>query len=265
MKLSVHHSTTFRYQQPLARSTQVIRLTPSSSNRQKVDVWQLDLPAAPTVMTDAFENVTSLLTLSRMHEQIDIVATGTVDVPEVDEGEVAGRVNPRAFLRASTLTEPDDAIRAFCEPMRQVVSTRPLIGATDLMHAVRAQIAHRPGLTEPETPVSKVFEQGGGAWQHQVHVFLACCRLLGLPARYLSGYVFDLDRSRVVCRAWAEVWLANRWVGFDLVLGSTQDGGRIKLACGLDYLDACPLRGVRIGGGDEVLSTVAQVRQVARR
>ncbi len=92
-------------------------------------------------------------------------------------------------------------------------------------------------------------------------MFLACCRCLGLPARYVSGYVYTADRAAVASRAWSEVWIGNRWVGFDVSLGSSADGGHIKLAVGLDYSDACPVRGIRLGGGEEVLSTNSQVRK----
>ena len=65
----------------------------------------------------------------------------------------------------------------------------------------------------------------------------------------------------VASRAWAEAWISNRWVGFDVSQGSNAGGGHIKLAVGLDYRDACPVRGIRLGGGEEVLSTTSQVRQ----
>lgn len=261
MKLSVHHATTYRYAEPVARSTQYIRMTPVTNNRQRVLEWQLDLPSRSIQFVDAFGNLTNLMTLARSHDSISIVATGTVEVPDVDDGEPADLVNPRVFLRATDLTELDDAIIAFCEPMRKGVGLRPLIGATDLMSAVQQALPLTPGITDVETTAAQAFARSGGAVQDQVHVFLACCRCLGLPARYVSGYVYTADRAAVASRAWSEVWIGNRWVGFDVSLGSSADGGHIKLAVGLDYSDACPVRGIRLGGGEEVLSTNSQVRK----
>jgi transglutaminase-like putative cysteine protease len=261
LKLSVYHATTYRYATPVARSTQYIRLTPVTNNRQRVLEWQLDLPTRSVTLLDAFGNLTNLMTLSRSHDAISIVGTGTVEVPDVDEGEPADLVHPRVFLRATDLTGPDDAIIAFCEPMRKSVASRPLIGSTDLMAAVQEAMPLRAGITDAETTAAQAFSRQGGAVQDQVHVFLACCRCLGQPARYVSGYAYTADRAAVASRAWAEVWIGNRWVGFDVSQGSNAGGGHIKLAVGLDYRDACPVRGVRLGGGEEVLSTTAQVRK----
>ena len=261
MKLSVHHATVYRYAEPVSRSTQYIRLTPAPNKRQRVVEWQLRLPARPVQLLDAFGNLTDLLTLSQPHDSIAIVATGTVEVPDVDEGEPADPVNPLVFLRRTALTAPDDAIEAFCEPMRRSVAARPLIGATDLLAAVHEAVPLARGRTDADTTAAEALAIAGGAVQDQVHVFLAACRHLGLPGRYVSGYVYTQDQAVVASRAWAEVWIGNRWVGFDSGQGGAGDGGRIKLAVGLDYRDACPVRGVRLGGGEEVLSTDAQVRK----
>ena len=261
MKLSVYHATTYRYAAPVSRSTQYIRLTPVTNNRQRVLEWQLDLPTHSIELLDAFGNLTNLMTLSRSHDSLELVATGTVEVPEFDDGEPADLVNPRVFLRETDLTALDDAIIDFCEPMGRIVATRPLIGATDLMAAVQQVLPLKKGVTDAETTASKAFALQGGAFQDQVHVFLACCRHLGLPARYVSGYAYTSDRAGVASRAWAEAWIGNRWVGFDVSQGSNAGGGHIKLAVGLDYRDACPVRGIRLGGGEEVLSTTSQVRK----
>ena len=261
MKLSVYHATTYRYAEPVSRSTQYIRLTPVTNNRQRVLEWQLDLPTRSIELLDAFGNLTNLMTLSTSHDSIALVGTGTVEVPEVDEGEPADLVHPRVFLRETELTALDESIATFCEPMRKQVAGRPLIGATDLMTAVQQVMSQKAGVTDAETTASQAFSLQGGAAQDQVHVFLACCRHLGLPARYVSGYAYTRDRGAVASRAWPEVWISNRWVGFDVSLGSNADGGHIKLAVGLDYRDACPVRGTRLGGGEEVLSTTSRVRK----
>jgi transglutaminase-like putative cysteine protease len=261
VKLSVYHATTYRYAEPVSRSTQYIRLTPVTNNHQRVLEWQLDLPTRSIELMDAFGNLTHLMTLSRSHDSIALVGTGTVEVPDFDDGEPADLVNPRVFLRETALTGADEAISAFCEPMRRGVATRPLIGATDLMTAVQQVLPLKKGVTDAETTAAQAFALQGGAVQDQVHVFLACCRLLGLPARYVSGYAYTSDRALVSSRAWAEAWISNRWVGFDVSEGSNAGGGHIKLAVGLDYRDACPVRGIRLGGGEEVLSTTSQVRQ----
>ena len=259
MKLSVVHSTRYRYAAQVSRSTQYIRLTPCAALRQRALEWTLELPGPAVTLRDAFDNLTHVLTLDQPHEEIRIVARGTVDVDDADDGEPAGRINPKVFLRSTPLTQPDEAIRAFVEPMRAVVRTRPLIGVSDLMNAVLDRMPYRKGVTAADTTAAKAFAAAAGVCQDHAQVFIAGCRALGVPARYVSGYARMPDRDTVASHAWAEAWLGTRWVSFDISHARTLASGHIKLAIGLDYLDACPVRGVRLGGGDEDLSTAAEV------
>jgi transglutaminase-like putative cysteine protease len=259
MLLSVVHSTRYRYATQVQRSTQYIRLTPWAGTQQRVIEWSVDLPAPCVTMRDAFDNLTHVLTLDRPHEELAMVARGRVEVADVDDGEPAGRVNPKVFLRATRLTEPDDDLRAFAEPMRGVVRNRPLIGLSDLMTAVLDRLPFRTGATAVDFTAAQSFAAGAGVAQDHTHVFLACCRLLGVPARYVSGYAYSPNREQVASHAWAEAWLGTRWVSFDVTHARQAGGGYIKLAIGLDYLDACPVRGVRLGGTGEELATKAQV------
>jgi len=259
MRLSVVHSTRYRYAAEVSRSTQYIRLTPYQAAQQRIVDWSLELPSPCVSMRDAFDNITHVLTLDQPHEEIRLVARGTVEVADVDDGEPAGRINPKVFLRSTPLTVPDEAIGAFVEPMRGVVRSRPLIGVSDLMNAVLDRIAYRKGVTTADTTAAQAFAAGAGVCQDHTHVFIAACRCLGVAARYVSGYSYSPDRETVASHAWAEAWLGTRWVSFDLGHANAIGGGHIKLAIGLDYLDACPVRGVRLGGGGEELSTAAQV------
>lgn len=259
MLLTVLHATTYRYADTVQRSTQYIRLTPAQGAHQRIREWAVDLPAPAVTMRDAFDNLTHVLTLDAPHDTIRLIARGTVEVGEIDDGEPAGRVNPMVFLRHTALTQPDDALRAFGEPMRGQVRARPLIGLTDLAAAVLERLPTRKGLTTAETSAAQAFAAGGGVCQDQVHVFVALARELGVPARYVSGYVYSPNREQVASHAWAEAWIGSRWVGFDVSHAGKAESARLKLAVGLDYLDACPVRGVRLGGGDEQLSTRAEV------
>ena len=264
MLLSVHHSTTYRYAGPVHRSTQYIRLSPFAGPRQRVIEWQLRLPAPAVTMKDAFDNLTHVLALDSPHQEIRLVADGRVEVDDVDDGEPPGRINPMVFLRETPLTAADEAIAAFAEPMRRMVASRPLIGITDLMNAVADRMPYTRGLTTAETTAAQAFAAGGGVCQDHAHVFIACCRALGVPARYVSGYVYAPNLTRVDSHGWAEAWLANRWVGFDVSNARETGGAHMKLAIGRDYLDASPVRGVRLGGGEEELSTTARV-EVSKR
>jgi transglutaminase-like putative cysteine protease len=259
MLLSVWHSTVYRYAAEVARSTQYIRLSPAASPRQRVVDWRVELPVPSVTMTDAFDNLTHVLTLDAPHQEIRLIARGRVEVDDVDDGEPAGRINPRVFLRATPLTQADDAIRAFVAPLRAMVRSRPMMGVTDLMDALLERMPYEKGHTSVESTAAQSFAAGRGVCQDHAHVFVACCRELGIPARYVSGYVYTPDRRSVSSHAWAEAWLSNRWISFDVSNAGKAGEAHLKLAVGLDYLDACPVRGVRLGGGEEELSTSARV------
>lgn len=265
MLLSVHHSTTYRYAEPVSRSTQYIRLTPFETARQHTIRWQVRMPRPATQMQDAFGNITHVLTLDEPHSEIHIEAGGEVEVSGTDEGEPKGRIDPMVFLRSTPLTEPDEALRDFVAPMRALARTRPMMAVTDLTNAVLERMPYQKGRTQVDFTAAQSFAAGRGVCQDHAHVFIACCRLLGIPARYVSGYVHSSNGEQVASHAWSEAWLANRWISFDISNAGAAGGSHIKVAVGLDYADACPVRGVRLGGGEEELWTTARVRAAPQR
>ena len=100
---------------------------------------------------------------------------------------------------------------------------------------------------------------GAGVCQDHTHAFLACARSLGIPARYVSGYLCTEDASHLASHAWAEAWLDDGWYSFDVTNRLARPERHLKLAVGLDYLDACPVRGMRRGGGGEQMHAKVRV------
>ncbi len=260
MQLSVFHETTYRYDEPPSRSTQYIRLTPYASERQRVVNWSVELPARAVLMRDAFDNITHVLALDSPPAELVLRASGRVDVDELDDGEPAGRIDPRVFLRSTALTAADDAVRSLVDPLRRMIAARPLIGLTDLMNAILERMPYESGVTAVHHSAAQALAKGAGVCQDHSHVFIAACREMGVACRYVSGYVYASDFEQVASHAWAEAWIASRGVSFDVSNARHAGGAHIKLAIGLDYLDACPVRGVRLGGEREMLSTKALVR-----
>ena len=259
MLLTVYHSTRYRYAEKVSRSTQYVRLTPGDSPRQRVQHWQLQMPVPAEPLTDAFGNITHVLACDQPHDEIELNAHGQVEVSDSDDGEPAGKVNPLVFLRSTPLTKIDGAMLQFLEPLREVFRARPVGGATDLMHSVLDKMPYTAGVTTVEFTAAQSFAKASGVCQDHSHVFIACCRELGVAARYVSGYVYSANFAEVASHAWVEAWLDGRWLSFDVSNAKRAGASHIKLAVGLDYLDACPVRGVRLGGGEEKLSTAAQV------
>jgi len=241
MKLAIRHETRYLYDSPVRYSAQYLRLTPRDTARQKVLDWRLDAPGQPVRTQDGYGNVLDVLTLDRPVAEIVIRVAGTVETSRtVDEpSDFTGTpLPPLVFLRATALTRADAKLTELAERRRA--------GATALA-----------GLRELADAVRDVPPDGGV--QGPTHAFIAACRLLGVPARYVSGYL--CSDSGVALHAWAEAWSEERWRSFDIVQGGPIGEAHIKVAVGADHLDACPIRGMRTGGGLETMSASAQLVQ----
>lgn len=255
MRLSIDHLTTYRYAEQASRSTQYIRLTPQNDVRQRILDWHLEMPSVARACRDGFGNLLHVLTLDRPHSEISIRAWGEV---EIDAGGAPVRdtgLTPLIYLRYSRLTRPNAEIADFAR--RHGDTT--LRGLERMMEALLEVMPYQPGATHVASTAAEAFAQSEGVCQDHTHVFLAAARFLGMPARYVSGYLYTDDAGHVSSHAWAEVWLDGEWLPWDVTNATRETGGHLCLAVGVDYLDACPIRGVRIGGGAESMDARALV------
>ena len=259
MRLDVVHTTQYVYDSPVRASTQYLRVTPRDSARQSVVSWQLDAPGTPTRTTDGYGNALHVLTLDKPVSEIRIRVSGTVETRiAYDEGPDPVPLSPLVFTRSTSLTRAEGELGAFAERFRRGAASRT--GMDELAAAILKKMPFTPGGTHAENSAAEAFALGSGVCQDHTHVFVACCRRLGVPARYVSGYLFS-EGAQVASHAWAEAWVVDRWRSFDVANGRSAGEHHIKLAIGADYLDACPIRGTRIGGGGESMVAVASVAQ----
>ncbi|RMV11532.1 transglutaminase family protein [Pseudomonas savastanoi] len=248
MRLSISHETTYHYDDQVRSSIQYLRLTPHDSERQQVLSWQLTLPRPVRSQIDPFGNILHVLSLEEPHEAIIIGARGQVEIDETREAEHESQ-SALPFLRVTRLTEPDEAIRSFAaRECRKRADRSALI---DLMQALNQHMTYTQGATEVDTSAAQAFAGRSGVCQDHTHAFLACARSLGVPARYVSGYLCSEDSEHLSSHAWAEAWIDDAWYSFDVTNQLAIPERHLKLAVGLDYLDACPVRGMRRGGGSE--------------
>ena len=270
MHLHISHETVYDYDAPLARSTQYLRLTPRPSRRMTVLHWRLELPAPASACQDAFGNTMHVLSLDGRRRDIVLRAIG-----EVDTGDAPPSPDPEdelpapLFLRDSALTRADDRLRHFAAGFSAAAKADPHSALLTLMAAIGERMPYLKGYTDAATPAAEAFLTGRGVCQDHAQVFVCCARLLGLPARYVSGYLAT-DVEHVASHAWAEVRLpeggggahgmAGGWLGYDISNQCLADGRHVKLAIGADYLDACPVRGVRTGGGLETMRAEVLVK-----
>ena len=255
MQVRISHRTTYHYQEPVKYTAQTLRLTPRRDGEQRTLAWSIHAPGRRAEQVDAHGNITHLLTLEETHREISIVVTGVVEITRPrDVLQERGTLSPLAYLAPTALTAASDGIVAMARdhlqghgPLRQRLY--------ELASAVCARVRYQPGTTTVEDPAAAALARGEGVCQDQAHVLIACCRSMGIPARYVSGYLCSGDAGETASHAWVEAWLteAQGWHGIDVAHVEPDGGRHCRLAVGRDYLDAAPVRGVRRGGGPEVM------------
>ncbi len=268
MKLAISHETLYRYDAPVRSSTQYFRLTPRESPRHRVLHWQVDTQRPATQTHDGYGNVLHVLTLDKTVSEIRIRAHGVVETLPI--GEIASSVgpggpenvlSPLVFLRTTPITRVDEALAAFAGRHRKRAGT--LAGLRELAASISDKIPFKPDEGNATLSAAEAFSGGGVSVRDQAHVFIACCRNLGVPARFVSGYLHSAkaaDEGFIAGHAWAEAWVSGQWRGFDLTNHRADGSEHLALAIGADYLDACPIRGVRTGGGFETMQAKLEIR-----
>jgi transglutaminase-like putative cysteine protease len=260
MRYEILHNTHYRYETPVSYSIILLRLTPRSDPGQKILEWHIDTPKRLQAQQDLFGNHTHLLTIAQPISSLDIQVRGLVEINEDASGHRFNPQNdlsPLIFTQSSHLTQADSALRAFAHEhvnlMQSCISERQTL---NLMQAIHERIAYTTGSTNVFTTAEQAFAQSQGVCQDQAHVFLACARALGVPARYVSGYLNTGDTGHVASHAWVDVYTdAHEWLSIDITNACITDGRHCRLAIGRDYESAGPMRGNRTGGGTETMST----------
>ena len=268
MDLHVNHKTDYQYSEPNRHSIQYIRLTPESNSTQTVQHWQVDAPAPLTAWHDGFGNLVHTLVLDREHEAVTLSIDGKVTTHNGNSvTPYYGTPEAAMFLLQETpLTDSDDAMEALMAHFGPVGDGDHIAYLHKLMLAVRDIVDYVPGETDVHTSAAQAFQSGRGVCQDHAHIFSACARLIGIPTRYVSGYLCaSIDgQPHDASHAWAEALVPGLgWVGFDPANGVSPDENYIRIAVGRDYRDAAPVRGVRTGTGEELLAVRVAVMEGA--
>jgi transglutaminase-like putative cysteine protease len=250
MQLRILHRTAYRYDEPVKYSAQALRLTPRREGRQRVLGWSMQAPGRRVEQVDAHGNVTHLLTVEDPHKEIEIIVTGDVEVANEP-------LSPLAYLFATPLTVANDAIGELAK--EYLGGTAPLRDRLyGLAGGVGERVRYQKGATSVEDSAAAVLARGEGVCQDQAHVFISCCRAAGIPARYVSGYLYSRnggESGTAASHAWVDAWIpeSKAWLGIDVTHREPTGMHHCRLAVGRDYLDAAPVRGVRRGGGREMM------------
>ncbi len=287
MEYLVRHRTTYRYLQDVSYSCHLAHLALRSSPLQQVISTQLTLnppPASRSRRADFFGNQAEWFTLDQPHNLLEVLAESQVRVapaPQRDPAltpsweeirrmlEEAGDEASREavqFIFDSPLTAFQSDVAAYAgesfppgEPI--------LAGAIDLMRRIHADFRYDTTVTDATTPVDRVFEIRAGVCQDLAHIGIACLRSLGLPARYVSGYLLTYPppgQPRLLgadaSHAWFSVWAPPfGWVDLDPTNNVAVSEDHVTLAYGRDYGDIAPLNGIILGGHDHMIEVAVDV------
>ena len=266
MRIRIDYETRYSYSRPARFILQTLRVTPRSTESQQVREWRIetDVDTKLRRAEDSFGNIVHTLYTERPTERLTVRVTGEVATTETG-GVLRGvpeRLSPLVYLRDSTLTHADAALRAFAD---RVGPGDDLTRLHRLMAMIHEEVAFMVGSTTADHTAADAFAQKKGVCQDHAQIFIACARRIGIPARYVSGHLHRTDglEDQDAAHAWAEGWVQDLgWVGFDAANGIAPTEHYVRVASGLDALGATPFRGTSYGGGMETMTVALRVRQM---
>jgi transglutaminase-like putative cysteine protease len=260
MLIRVEHSTEYSYSKPLVASTQYLRLTPLSGRTQVVESWRVTTPGAVLHQWyDQYGNCCHTLTVTQPVTELAIKVSGLVRTRDTNSvvGMTPSELPVGLYLRETPYTVCSPTIRDYAAKFSASIERSLIEGLHEIMLAIADDVAYTKGETHVHTTGAEALEQGSGVCQDHAHVFCAVCRTLGIPARYVSGYLADGmgNDAHASSHAWADAFVEYLgWVSFDPSNRTGASENYIRTAVGLDYGEAGPIRGVRSGGGVETMT-----------
>jgi transglutaminase-like putative cysteine protease len=269
MRLTIEHRTVYRFSQPQRRIVQLLRMSPQSFEGQAVVDWTIDVDCDARLKPgrDGYGNEIAMLYVDGPVEAITLAVGGEV-LTDDRAGIVYGAAEPLPpllFTRPTPQTLADEAIAAFAEQVG-AASADPIGRLHRLKEALHERIAFETGDPDPHRTAAAAFAEKRGVCQDHAHAFIAAARVLGYPARYVSGYLFRPEAigPQPAAHAWAEAHVEGLgWIGFDPANNQSPTDAYVRVAVGLDYRDAAPVSGARIGGGSETMRVEVAVAQAA--
>ena len=264
MRLRITHRTEYHYDAPVHYALQRLRLVPSSGPTQTVRSWALNVEGAREEVrfVDHFANDTRLLSVEGEPRRITIETTGEVETRDTSgvHGQHRGFAPLWLFSQQTPLTAAGEGIRALTAAIDKGTEIDKL---HRLMAAVGERVAYTPGTTTTETPAEDALALKAGVCQDHSHIFASAARVMGFPARYVSGYLMmDATVEQAASHAWAEAHVSGLgWVAFDVANGISPDARYVRVATGRDYRDAMPVSGIRLGQAEERLAVTITVEQ----
>jgi transglutaminase-like putative cysteine protease len=269
MKLEIVHTTRYRYTGPIAETVMEVRLQPMDGGGQRCLDFHLELSHGVEARSyvDGYGNQVHYFNLVRPHTNLNVtsrsvVETGLEDDPELGEGLVED------FLRFRSPVKNIEGVRELAKrhAITDAASPEAVEAALDeLTLSISREFTYDRTVTTVYSAVDEVLELRAGVCQDFAHLLIAAARAMGVPARYVSGYIHDPSQTghAVASHAWAEAWVPARgWVGFDATHPVRTTKHHVKLAVGRDYTDAAPTRGVYVGSATGTMAIRVKTKEL---
>jgi transglutaminase-like putative cysteine protease len=268
MRLEILHSTRYRYSGPIAETVMEVRLQPMDGNGQRCLDFSLELShgVKPRHYVDGFGNRVHYFNLVRPHSGMSVVSRSTVETGLALDPE-PGEELVHDFLRFRSPVKEVEGIRelarrhTIADPDSPVEVERAL---DELTLSISREFTYDRTVTNVYSSVDEVLSLRAGVCQDFAHLFIAAARSMGVPARYVSGYIHTAgDKAAAASHAWAEAWIPGRgWRGFDATHPVRTTPHHVRLAVGRDYTDAAPTRGVYVGSATGTMAISVKTRAV---
>jgi transglutaminase-like putative cysteine protease len=269
VRAQIRHLTEYHYPQAASDSFNQVRLKPAHDHSQSLLSFRLEVQPAVQILEskDYFGTSVHHFHVLEAHQRL-VIETNSLVVK-----------HPKPFPSSTSALElaaHHTTLYEFLSPSQRVPLLPPARLGYKALHPqddlleylmglnahIRQRFAYQSGATDVHTPIETFLSQGAGVCQDFVHAMLAVCRSQGIPARYVSGYVYAGQEflGAAATHAWLEAFIpATGWVGFDPTNSVLETENHIKIGIGRDYDDVPPLHGLRRGGGLERLDVSVTV------
>ncbi|MEM8978611.1 MAG: transglutaminase family protein [Pseudomonadota bacterium] len=264
LTLFVRHKTLYRFDAPVPYGLQQVRLTPKSYRAQTVLDWSVSVSGGRKELQfeDFHRNTVDLVSFEAGTTELSVQSEGHVEMTDTSGvlGPHMGATPLWLFLRQTLFTEPGPGLR---EMARGYKGPPTLDMLHQLAAEILARVAYKPGVSSSDWTAEEALAAGQGVCQDHTQIFLSLARALGVPARYVSGFLMLNDRvNQDATHAWAEAHVEGLgWVGFDVSNGISPDTRYVRVATGLDYTQAAPITGTRFGEAGEDMTVELEVSQ----
>ena len=277
MKLRISHRTEYRYAMPVKNNNNELRVTPIDNQRQRTILHLVRVLPAIKMRKyhDLYRNTVSFFEVEEVHKELVIDVSSVVETKPTPINLIP-KDCPLSSLLLPEITESfqpylqsDGPVKIIPQIWRMAIDARAekkdiFSVVMALMEKVHAHSKYVSGVTNVNTTTEEFFADPRGVCQDFTHLFMAACRSVGIPSRYICGYVYDAKRGEILgshaSHAWSEVWIPGfGWLGLDPTNKRIVDDNYVASALGRDFRDATPIRGSYFGTGDREMRVAVHI------